>query len=123
VETLGSRIKNLRLEHGHTLRGFARDVGVAPAFVVDIEAGRRLPGRETLTRMAAALKVPLSDLQALDPRLPCEYAEAFRLGLSGDWDVLLGHVAGMEDWQLEQIGSAAKTLIAAAYHELGRRNS
>lgn len=72
---LGERIKNHRQASGLTLRGFARAVGIAPAFVVDIESGHRMPGHDVLGRIAATLGIPLAELQALDPRITPEVRE------------------------------------------------
>ena len=75
MASLGERIKERRREVGLTLRGFARSVGIAPAFVVDIEAGNRMPRHEVLARIADTLSVPLAELQALDPRITPEVRE------------------------------------------------
>ena len=39
-ETLGECINRLRRESGQTLRGLAKEVGVSPAFLSDLEKGR-----------------------------------------------------------------------------------
>ena len=75
VASLGERIKERRQETGLTLRGLARSASIAPAFVVDIEAGNRMPGHEVLARVAAVLDLPLAELQALDPRITPEVRE------------------------------------------------
>ena len=113
MATLGARIRELRQEQYLTLRGFARTVDVAPSFVVDIEADRRLPSPATLYRIAAALGIPLGDLQALDPRLAPEEREALRLALGADWDALECHLASLDSHWLELLQQAAKMLDAA----------
>lgn len=69
MASLGERVKERRQEAGLTLRGFARSVGIAPAFVVDIESGHRMPGHDVLARVADTLGIPLAELQAIDPRI------------------------------------------------------
>ncbi len=44
-------------------------IGVTPAYVADIEAGRRLPSAELKERIAVALEIPLEELAAADSRL------------------------------------------------------
>jgi transcriptional regulator with XRE-family HTH domain len=58
-----------------TVRGFARDIGVQPSFVTDIEAGRRRPGPDTLAKISEVLNLPLEDLEALDPRVSPDVKE------------------------------------------------
>jgi transcriptional regulator with XRE-family HTH domain len=123
MAALGARIRELRQEQHLTLRGFARAVDVAPSFVVDIEADRRLPSPATLYRIATALGVPLGDLQALDPRLAPEEREALRLALAADWDALENHLASLDDHWLEVLQQAAKMLDAATAKTLIRRHS
>ncbi len=45
---------------------------MTPAYVADIEAGRRLPSAELRARLAAALEIPIDDLAAADARLTPE---------------------------------------------------
>ena len=75
MPTLGGRIKEERQRQGLTVRGFARDIGVQPPYVTDIEAGRRRPSQEVLGRISERLGIPLSDLESLDPRIPHEVKE------------------------------------------------
>lgn len=75
VDSLAQDIRDRRRALGLTLRGFARQVGVAPSFVTDIEAARRRPGPEVLGKIAGVLDVPLAELQALDPRITPEVRE------------------------------------------------
>jgi transcriptional regulator with XRE-family HTH domain len=70
--TLGERIRARRLEVGITLRELARRVEVSAPYLTDLEAGRRHPGPDVLQRIAAALDVPASELEALDTRLSPE---------------------------------------------------
>jgi transcriptional regulator with XRE-family HTH domain len=75
MTTLGKRIKEERQGLGLTVRGFARDIGVQPPHVTDIEADRRRPSPQVLARISERLSIPLAELQALDPRLPPEVKE------------------------------------------------
>jgi transcriptional regulator with XRE-family HTH domain len=75
MHTMGGRIREERQRLGLTVRGFARDIGVQPPYVTDIEADRRRPGPEVLGRISEKLKIPLPELQALDPRIPREVKE------------------------------------------------
>jgi transcriptional regulator with XRE-family HTH domain len=69
ADDLGKRIKSARRERGTGVRELARQAGIAPAFVTDIEAGRRMPSAEVLARIAGALGISLAELQDLDPRV------------------------------------------------------
>jgi transcriptional regulator with XRE-family HTH domain len=103
MPTLGKRIKDRRQELGLTVRGFAAQLGVQPPFVTDIEADRRRPGQEVLTRAASILSIPLEELQALDPRVSPEVKEWMeeeprvstllrRMSEAPDREALLGQV-------------------------------
>lgn len=72
MPTLGQLIKDCRQKKGLTVRGFAATIGVQPPFVTDIEADRRRPGPEVLSKIAETLDLPLEQLQALDPRISPE---------------------------------------------------
>jgi transcriptional regulator with XRE-family HTH domain len=72
-----------------SLREFAKRLDCSPAFISDIELGRRNPSEKVLADIARLLGVKLEDLQALDVRAPIEdikrltqadprYALAFR---------------------------------------------
>ena len=55
-----------------SLREFAKRLDCSPAFVSDIELGRRFPSEKVLAEIARLLKVKLEDLRALDVRAPIE---------------------------------------------------
>jgi transcriptional regulator with XRE-family HTH domain len=89
MEALGPYIRSLRGERDLSLREFAKQIGYTPAFVSDVELGRRHPSDEVLAEMARVLKVDIKDLKARDTRAPIEdiknitqadpkYALAFR---------------------------------------------
>jgi transcriptional regulator with XRE-family HTH domain len=73
--SLGGRIRDRRQELQLTVRGFARQIGVQPPFVTDIEADRRRPSPEVLARIAEVLDLSLGELEALDPRITPEVKE------------------------------------------------
>lgn len=72
-----------------SLREFAKHLDCSPAFISDIELGRRHPSEKVLADIARELKVKTEELQSLDVRPPIEdikrlaqrdpkYALAFR---------------------------------------------
>lgn len=72
MKTLGERIRELREEKDISLREFAKKLGVSPAFLSDIELGRRFPSDEVLTRIAKELGESVERLKAHDTRPPVE---------------------------------------------------
>lgn len=115
--TLGKRIKDRRQELGLTVRGFAAQLGVQPPFVTDIEADRRRPGPEVITKVAAILAIPLEELQALDPRIPPEVKEWMeeeprvstllrRMSEAPDREALLGQVEQVVEREQNDKGKA-----------------
>lgn len=70
--TLGTRIRELRDAQDLSLREFAKKLDLAPAFISDIEHGRRYPSEEVLARMARLLETSVGDLKAYDQRPPIE---------------------------------------------------
>jgi len=70
-KTLGDRIRELRREHGYSLRELAARARLkSPAFIADLERGFRFPSPEVLINLADALAVPPQDLQYYDRRPP-----------------------------------------------------
>ena len=55
-----------------SLREFAKRLDCSPAFVSDIELGRRFPSEKVLAEIARVLKVKVEELRALDVRAPIE---------------------------------------------------
>lgn len=72
MESIGERVRAERLARGMGLREVARHALIAPAFLTDIEAGRRNPSAKVMSRLATVLGVPLAELEALDPRITPE---------------------------------------------------
>jgi transcriptional regulator with XRE-family HTH domain/quercetin dioxygenase-like cupin family protein len=62
IDNLGSRLKELRLKAGLTLRETARKVGVSPSFVSQIENGKSQPSVATLYTFARLLDVSIDEL-------------------------------------------------------------
>jgi len=67
---LSELIRSQRLARKWSLRQLGKQVGVKPAYVAGIEAGRRLPSAELKERIAAVLEIPAEELTAADTRLP-----------------------------------------------------
>jgi transcriptional regulator with XRE-family HTH domain len=60
---LATRITTLRENVGLTQRELARRAGLTNAYIVMLENGKRTnPSLDVLTRLAAALEIPLSTL-------------------------------------------------------------
>jgi transcriptional regulator with XRE-family HTH domain len=68
MTTLGERIRELREKKDFSLREFAGKLDLSPAFVSDVELGRRYPSDEVLARMAKLLGATLGELRSLDTR-------------------------------------------------------
>ena len=69
MSELAELIKSRRLARNWSLRQLGAKIGVTPAYVADIEAGRRLPSADLKARIASALEIPTEDLTAADTRL------------------------------------------------------
>jgi transcriptional regulator with XRE-family HTH domain len=69
---LGEYIRELREKHDVSLRELAKTLELSPAFISDIELGRRFPSEEVLADIAKALKTTIKDLEAHDLRPPIE---------------------------------------------------
>jgi len=68
MRTLGAVIRDLREKKDFSLREFASKLELSPAFVSDVELGRRYPSDEVLAKMAKHLGASLNDLKSLDTR-------------------------------------------------------
>ena len=55
--TFGGFLKQKRIACGKTLRGFAAELGIAPAYLSDIEKGNRNPPEKHLTKMIELLSL------------------------------------------------------------------
>lgn len=72
MKTLGQRIRELREEKDISLRELAKQLEVSPAFVSDIELGRRFPSNKVLANLANILNTTVEKLQQFDTRPPVE---------------------------------------------------
>jgi transcriptional regulator with XRE-family HTH domain/quercetin dioxygenase-like cupin family protein len=62
MDSLGSRLKDIRLKAGLTLRELARQADVSPSFVSQIENGKSQPSVATLYVFSKLLKVSVDEL-------------------------------------------------------------
>jgi transcriptional regulator with XRE-family HTH domain len=62
MDNLGSRLKDVRLKAGLTLRELARQADVSPSFVSQIENGKSQPSVSTLYAFAQLLNVSIDEL-------------------------------------------------------------
>ena len=69
---LGEYIRQLRDKLDMSLRDLAKELDRSPAFISDIELGRRYPSEEVLADIARALKTTVKDLEAHDLRPPID---------------------------------------------------
>lgn len=72
MKTLGERIRELREQKDISLRELAKKLGVSPAFLSDIELGRRFPSDEVLAKIAKELGESVEELKKYDTRPPVE---------------------------------------------------
>jgi transcriptional regulator with XRE-family HTH domain len=72
MEGIGPYIRKRRDELGLSLREFAKRLDCSPAFISDIELGRRHPSDKVLIEMARVPKVKADDLRGMDVRAPIE---------------------------------------------------
>lgn len=70
MDNLGSRLRDIRLKAGLTLRELARQVDVSPSFVSQIENGKSQPSVATLYAFAKLLNVSVDDLFENRPAVP-----------------------------------------------------
>jgi transcriptional regulator with XRE-family HTH domain len=69
-QTLGEKIKELRLKSRISLRQLAKQINKSAPFLSDIELGRRFPSAEVLEELAKELGVPTEELAQHDVRSP-----------------------------------------------------
>jgi len=65
-------MRELREQKDVSLRELAKKLEVSPAFLSDIELGRRYPSDEVLVRIARELSTSVESLKAYDTRPPVE---------------------------------------------------
>lgn len=66
----GESLRKMRLARGMSLRQLAREAGISPSYLSDIELGRRLPAERTRSRIVRPLGNHANGVCAL-PR--CQY--------------------------------------------------
>lgn len=79
--TMGDKLRLARLEKGLTLTELAQKAGVSAGYLSDIERGHALPAVETLSDLAAALGVRVSDLTRKELPALGEKVQRLRLNL------------------------------------------
>jgi transcriptional regulator with XRE-family HTH domain/quercetin dioxygenase-like cupin family protein len=62
VPEIGPRIRRERTARGVTIRGLAREIGVSPSLISQIETGKSQPSVSTLYAITTALGLPLEEL-------------------------------------------------------------
>ncbi len=62
VPVIGPRIRRERTSRAVTIRALARDIGVSPSLISQIETGKTQPSVSTLYAITSALGLPLEDL-------------------------------------------------------------
>jgi transcriptional regulator with XRE-family HTH domain len=72
MKNLGQRIREIREEKDFSLRELAKKIQVTPAFLSDVELGRRNLSEKNLQIIAKALETSLDDLRTHDTRFPVE---------------------------------------------------
>lgn len=72
MEGIGPFIRRRRDELDLSLRELAKKLDCSPAFISDIELGRRHPSDKVLVEIARILKVKVEELREMDVRPPIE---------------------------------------------------
>jgi transcriptional regulator with XRE-family HTH domain len=72
MEGIGPFIRRRRDELDLSLRELAKKLDCSPAFMSDIELGRRHPSDKVLVEIARILKVKIEELRKIDVRPPIE---------------------------------------------------
>jgi transcriptional regulator with XRE-family HTH domain len=72
MEGIGPFIRRRRDELDLSLRELAKKLDCSPAFISDIELGRRHPSEKVLVEIARILKVKVETLREMDVRPPID---------------------------------------------------
>jgi transcriptional regulator with XRE-family HTH domain len=67
--TLGEVLRGARVKLGLGLRELAKQLGITPSYLSDIEYDRRVPSEDVLSQLAKALNLELDHLMALAGRV------------------------------------------------------
>jgi transcriptional regulator with XRE-family HTH domain len=70
--SFGERIRELRQARDMSLRELARETEIVPAYLSDIELGKRFPSDEVLRKLAKLLGTTVEDLKSYDTRPPID---------------------------------------------------
>lgn len=68
-KSLGKQVRDARIAANQTLRGLARDLGLSPSYLNDIEFDRRVPSTEVLRQIADRLALNVDALLAAAGRV------------------------------------------------------
>jgi len=126
-ETIGERLKRLRLERGFSQRELAAP-GVSYAYISRIEAGTRQPSVKALRRLAAKLGVTAGYLETGSDLEPAETRElrlsdlelAVRLGEQDGADAPLREIAAEASASGDRASALrARVALAALAHDRG----
>jgi transcriptional regulator with XRE-family HTH domain len=80
MEGIGPFIRKRRDELDLSLRELAKKLDCSPAFISDVELGRRHPSDKLLIEIARILEVKVEDLRDMDVRAPIEEIKRAALG-------------------------------------------
>ena len=69
---LGTHLRMLREEEDVSLRELARKIGCSPAYLSDVELGRRFPTDDMFERIAKSLGTSVEELKEHDTRPPVD---------------------------------------------------
>ena len=72
MEGIGPFIRKRRDELDLSLRELAKKLDCSPAFISDIELGRRHPSDKVLIEIAKILKVKVEEMRKMDVRAPID---------------------------------------------------
>lgn len=79
LSSFGGRIRKLRMDHGITLRDFARRLGVSPTYISQIEQGNfKPPAESVVVSMARILGQDSDELLALAGRVADDLDDIIR---------------------------------------------
>jgi transcriptional regulator with XRE-family HTH domain len=67
--TLGELIREARVGKELTLRGLARDLGLSPSYINDVEQDRRVPSEPVLRRLGEILELDIDRLLGIAGRV------------------------------------------------------
>jgi transcriptional regulator with XRE-family HTH domain len=101
VDNLGARLRDVRHQSGMSLREVARQLGVSPSFVSQMENGKSQPSVSTLYAMAQLLNVSIDELfdrgvvAAALPEVPPQIVDPLHVPSDAPDD---GHVINRSDF-------------------------